>query len=202
LSLRELVPPKMYFPLAQLRTPPPASLTLSVRADRGPPAALIKSVSAAVVKVDPGISVTFRSLTDQIHASLAQERVVALLSGFVGGLAALLSGLGLFGITSYSVSRRRREIGIRMALGAAPTSVLGDVFSRVLVLVGIGLAIGAGVSLWVSPFLTPMLFGLGPRDPVTFGGSALALLAICLLAAWRPARHATRIDPAAVLRSH
>ena len=200
-SLREPAPPTMYFPLAQLRNAPPASLTLSVRSKSESPLALARSVAAAIETVNPEAVLTFRPMADQINASLAQERVVAMLSSFFGGLAVLLAGLGLFGVTSYSVSRRRREIGIRIALGAAPNAVLRLVLARVFLLVGIGVVIGAGVSLWATQFVASLVFGLEPRDPTTFACAAMLLMGVGVLAALPPARHAARIDPAVVLRS-
>ena len=120
--------------------------------------------------------VTSRSLTDQVNAALTQERVVAMLSGFFGALALLLAGLGLYGVTSYAVSRRRTEIGIRMALGAAPGGVVRLVLSRVTLLVGIGILVGAAVSLpWASQFVATLLYGLEPRDPVTLAAAAVVL---------------------------
>jgi predicted permease len=199
-SLREPVPPTMYFPLAQLRNAPPAALTLSVRSAAGAPLALARTVAAAIGTVNPG-SVTFRPLADQIDASLVQERAIALLSGFFGGLAVLLAGLGLFGVASYSVSRRRREIGIRMALGAAPNAVLRLVLTRVFLYVVIGVVIGAGVSLWATQFVASLLFGLEPRDPSTFAGASMLLIGVGVLAALPPAWRAARIDPAVVLRA-
>jgi len=135
-----------------------------------------------------------------VTASLAQERLVAILSGFFGGLALLLAGLGLYGVTAYAVSRRRTEIGIRMALGAAPARVVRLVLSRVWILVGVGVLVGAGVSVWASKFVATLLFGLEPRDPVTLVGAAIVLATVGALAGWLPAYRASRIDPAEVLR--
>ena len=136
-----------------------------------------------------------------MNASLIQERIVALLSGFFGGLALLLAALGLYGITSYAVSRRRAEIGIRMALGAAPAGVVRLVLTRVTVLVAIGVAVGTAVSLWASKFVATLLFGLEPRDPVTLIGAAIVLATIGAVAGWLPAYRASRVDPAEVLRT-
>ncbi len=94
------------------------------------------------------------------------------MSGFFGGLASLLAGLGLYGVTSYAVSRRRTEIGIRMALGAAPAGVVRLVLTRVAWLIGIGVVLGIGISLWASKFVASLLYSLEPRDPATLVGAA------------------------------
>jgi predicted permease len=202
-SLREPIPPTMYVPLAQFneaRQPAPPSVSISVRSAGGSPALLARSVGAAINEVNGDLALTYRPLVDQVNASLTQERLVAMLSGFFGGLALLLAGLGLYGVTSYAVSRRRTEIGIRMALGAAPAGVVRLVLSRVSLLVGIGVIAGAGVSVWASKFVATLLYGLEPRDPVTLVGSAVTLAVVGALAGWLPARRASRIDPAEVLR--
>ena len=198
-SLREPVPPTMYLPLPQ-QTDGPSSMSVSIRAAGGSPALLTKSAADALTGVNKDVAITFRLLTEQVNASMIQERVVAMLSGFFGGLALLLAGLGLYGVTSYAVSRRRTEIGIRMALGAAPGGVVRMVLRRVAMLVGVGVLVGAGVSVWASRFVATLLYGLEPRDPLTLVGAALVLSLIGALAGWIPARRAARIDPARVLR--
>ena len=200
-SLREPPPPTVYFPLAQLQRVPPALLTLTVRSEAPSPLQLSRSIAAAVATVDPDAALTFLPLTEQINASVAQERILALLSGFFGGFAVLLAGLGLFGVTSYSVSRRRREIGIRMALGAAPGGVMRLVFGRVCLMIAAGVVIGAGMSIWATRFTTSLLFGLEPRDPATFAYAAALLVGAGLLAALPPAWHASHVDPSVALRS-
>jgi putative ABC transport system permease protein len=198
-SLREPVPPTMYLPLPQ-QTDGPSSMSVSVRAAGGSPALLTKSVAAALAGVNKDLAITFRLLSEQVNSSLIQERVVAMLSGFFGGLALLLAALGLYGVTSYAVSRRRTEIGIRMALGAAPGGVVRLVLRRVALLVGVGVIVGGSVSLWAARFVATLLYGLQPRDPVTLAGAALVLSLIGAIAGWIPARRAARIDPARVLR--
>jgi putative ABC transport system permease protein len=137
-----------------------------------------------------------------VRAATVQERVIAMLSGFFGGLALLLAGIGLYGVMSYAVSRRRTEIGIRMALGAGPASAVRLVLLRVALLVGLGVAAGAGLSLWAAKFMeaSSLIYGLKPRDPGTLLTAVLVLSAIGAIAGYLPARRAARIDPARVLR--
>ena len=205
-SVRRPVPPTMYFAVTQSEDPltrlsdAGTSISLSVHAATGARGALSKSVAAAIARVDPNVSVTFHSLADEIDGSLTQERIVAMLSAFFGGLALLLAGIGLYGVMSYTVGRRRTEIGIRMALGAGPTSAVASILLRVAVLVGLGIATGAALSLWASGFVGSLLYGLAPRDPAILAGAAVVLVLIAAAAAWVPARRAARIDPAQVLR--
>jgi ABC-type antimicrobial peptide transport system permease subunit len=203
-SLRETVPPTVYTALAQSYMPLDSftSMILNVRSKTGSPASLTRSVAAAIGSVNGGVSLTFRPFADQVHTSLAQDRLVAMLSTFFGVLALLLAGLGLYGVTAYAVARRRVEIGIRMALGAAPADVIRLVLARVSSLVGVGLLLGVVASLWVSQFVASLLYGVEPRDPATLVGAAAALSVIAGLAGWLPARRASRIDPAAVLRAN
>jgi putative ABC transport system permease protein len=198
-SLRAPVPPTMYIPIAQ-QPQPPSGISISVRAAGGSPALLTNSVAAALTSDNPNITLTFRPLAEQVNNSLIQERVVAMMSGFFGGLALLLAGLGLYGVTSYAVNRRRTELGIRLALGAGPAGVNRLVLRRDAILVSLGVILGSAVSLWDGRFVPTLLYGLQPRDPVTLAGAAVVLGLIGVLAGWLPARRASRIDPARVLR--
>jgi predicted permease len=198
-SLRDPVPPTLYVPYLQ-HSNPPSFMSVSVRASGGSAALLTKSLAAALTPVHGDIAITFRPLSDQVNSALTQERIVAMLSGFFGALALLLSALGLYGVTSYAVSRRRTEIGIRMALGAAPAGVIRLVLRRVVMLVGLGVVLGSAVSLWAAHLVSTLLFGLEPRDPMTLAGAVAVLGTIGAIAGWLPARRASRIDPARVLR--
>jgi putative ABC transport system permease protein len=202
LSLRAAVPPTMYVPLAQQ---PAASGffafgTLSVRAASGSPASIARGVGDAIALVDADIAITFTPLKQQVDAALVQERILAMLSGWFSVLALLLSALGLYGVTAYAVNRRRREIGIRMAIGAAPARVVRLVLARVTVLLGLGMLIGTAASVWASRFVATLLYGLEPRDPATLISSAAVLAAVGALAGSLPAYRASRVDPAEVLR--
>jgi putative ABC transport system permease protein len=201
-TLREPIRPTLYQPLAQYdpsRFPLPG-ISISVRAAGESPAQLSRAIAAALTQVDRDLAFSFWPLADQVNASLIQERLVAMLSGFFGALALLLAALGLYGVTAYAVSRRRAEIGIRMALGAAPGGVVRMVLARVILLVGLGVVVGGSISLWASTFVSTLLYGLEPRDPITLAGAAATLAAIGGVAGWLPAHRASRIDPSEVLR--
>jgi putative ABC transport system permease protein len=203
-SLRDDVPPTMYAPLAQWNMPFPLIpfFSISLRASAGSPMLTARAVTAALTTVDHDVEFVFppHLLADQVSGSLTQERIVGMLSGYFGALALLLAALGLYGVTSYSVSRRRTEIGVRMALGAAPQRVIRMVLSRVTRLVALGVLFGVFVSLWASTFVATLLYGLAPRDPLTLIGAAVTLAAVGAVAGWLPARRASRLDPAEVLR--
>jgi predicted permease len=200
LTPRDGVPPTMYQALLQHKTDNQPAVTIAVQAASGAPMLLTRNLTDAIMRVDPDLSLAFRPMKTAIRAATSQERVVAALSGFFGVLALLLAGIGLYGVMSYAVSRRRTEIGIRMALGARPAGAVALVLRRVALLVGTGVIVGSGVALWVAQFVSALLFGLQPRDPATFVAAALVLTVIGALAAWLPARRAARIDPARVLR--
>ena len=198
-GLREPVPPTMYRPSVQEEKAESAT-NLSVRAAHGSPALLSRAVSSALGSVNPNLALTFRPLADQIKASYIQERLLAMLSGFFGGVALLLSGLGLYGVMSYAVTRRRTEIGIRLALGASPHGIIRLVLRRVAVLVLAGVIVGATLSLWLAKFVGTLLFNMPARDPATLTGAIVVLAGIGVLASSLPAWRASRIDPTTVLR--
>ena len=142
----------------------------------------------------------FVTLEEQVQGSLTQERLVATLAGFFGGLGLLLAAVGLYGVTAQAVTARRAEIGIRMALGATVDGVVRLVLARTARLVAVGIVAGAALSIWAAKFVASLLYGLTPRDPVTFAGAALLLASVAALAAWLSARRVARFDPADVLR--
>jgi ABC-type antimicrobial peptide transport system permease subunit len=181
---------------------PGPNITIAVRSATQSPLLLTRTLADALSGVDKDVTLSFRAYHETIREATAQERVVALLSAFFGGLALLLAGLGLYGVMSYAVSRRRTEIGIRMALGAGPGGAIRLVLGRVALLVAAGVAAGTALSLWAGAFIasTNLLFGLQPRDPATLLTAALVLAAIGGMAGYLPARRASRIDPARVLR--
>jgi putative ABC transport system permease protein len=205
LALREEIPPMIYLPLAQSvgMEPPDATVTaLSLRSASGRSAAsLVPDVAARLAAIDPRLTFTFRPLSDYVDAAIAQERTIALLATFFGALGLLLAGVGIYGVVAYSVSLRRREIGVRLALGAAPPEVVGLVFRRVTFLIGTGIAGGALAARWGTRALDTLVYGVDPRDPVTLLAAAAALGLVGVLAGAVPALSASRTDPAIVLRS-
>jgi putative ABC transport system permease protein len=200
-SPRETIGPTVYLPLAQLDLADMRPFAaLAVRAQGGSPAQLTRSVAKALQEVDPRLSLTFRPLAEQVRSAVTQERVVALLSTIFGVVAALLAAIGLYGVTSYAVSRRRTEIGVRMALGADASGVVRLVLRGAASLLAAGIAIGTAASLLAAGLVRSLLYGLEPRDPLSLVTAAVALVAVGLLAAALPARRAARIAPAEVLR--
>jgi len=200
-SLRDAIPPTMYQASAQ-NTKPGPGITIAVRAATGSPALLTRSLADALSRVDPDVTLTFTPYRTTVREATVQERVIAMLSAFFGGLALLLAGLGLYGVMSYAVSRRRAEIGIRMALGASPAGAIRLILLRAAALVGLGVAAGTVLTLWAAKFMTgsSLIYGVQPRDPITLASAALVLTAVGAAAGYIPARRASRIDPARVLR--
>jgi putative ABC transport system permease protein len=200
-TVREAHAPTTYRPLAQRDDPLLfTSFFITLRASAGSPVLLTRSVSAVLTGMDRDLGLTFRPLALQVDDTLAQDRVVAMLSGFFGALALLLAAIGLYGVTAYGVARRRREIGIRAALGAAPLDIIRLVLVRVALLVGAGVIVGAGVGVWASTLVGSLLYGLEPHDSRTLVGAVAVLAAVGVAAGWVPAWRASRIDPADVLR--
>jgi putative ABC transport system permease protein len=191
----------MYVPVAQ-RAPEAfwPTVFLTINAPSGRRQVLEHSVAAALTQADPTVAFTFGNFDQLVEATVTQERLIAMLSTFFGGLALLLAAVGLYGVVAHTVRARQMEIGLRMALGAAPSSIVRLVFQQIAVLIAGGLAFGLAGSLWAVRFVEALLFNLGARDPVTFAGAAVVLVTVGVLAAWMPARRAARLDPATVLR--
>jgi len=165
-----------------------------------PLAALTEQVKSAIAGVSPDIMIYFRVFKTMIRDHLVEDRVMAMLSGFFAGLATLLAIIGLYGVMSYMVARRRSEIGIRMALGADSGNVSKMILREAGVLLVIGLAIGIGLALAASSVVSAMLFGLKPYDPTTLAAAVAALALAALAASYLPARRAARLNPMVALR--
>jgi putative ABC transport system permease protein len=197
-DMHEEFQPTAYFPLAQEKKPR-SDVSVVVRSTEQLPA-VINSVKTAVAEVNPEIDIDFRVFKTQVHDTLLQDELMATLSGFFGFLAALLAVIGLYGVISYMVAQRRNEIGVRMALGAQQQDVIRMVMREAAVLVAIGLAVGTVLGLLAAKGAASLLFGLKPRDPLTFVISIAALAAVASLAGFVPARRAAALDPWTALR--
>jgi ABC-type antimicrobial peptide transport system permease subunit len=165
------------------------------------PIAVAASIRSVVSQMDSNLPLfdvhTQAELVDRL---LFQERMIAKLSGFFGILALVLACIGLFGLLSYEVSRRTREIGIRMALGAQRNGVLKLVVGQGIVLAIIGAIVGIGVTLGVTRYLKSMLYDIHANDPATMAGVAILLTLVAVAACYIPARRAMRVDPMVALR--
>jgi predicted permease len=195
--VQEAPRPMAFFPMAQQIA---AAQTLDVRAI-GDLRSIVTDVRRAVVDVDntlPVGSVTL--LADQVAGGLRQERLIAALTSLFGILALGLASVGLFGVMSYTVSRRTTEFGIRMALGADRWRVLQSVVVEALVVVGWGLAAGLPAVLLASQLISSLLFGVGPADPTALSISGILLVSVAALASFVPAWRASRVDPIVALR--
>ncbi|MDQ2776844.1 MAG: ABC transporter permease [Acidobacteriota bacterium] len=199
LDLREDFHPTVYIAASQ-DTNPGKIVTFELRAATGNATAMIQEAKRAVGAVDPNASLQFRTLAGQVDESLARERLLATLSGFFGGLALLLAMLGLYGVTSYNVTQRRNEIGIRMALGAQQSQVLRTMLGEVATLIGIGLAIGFAATVGATRFIASLLYGVRANDSWTLSVAAAMLALVALMAGFLPARRASRLDPMNALR--
>jgi ABC-type antimicrobial peptide transport system permease subunit len=151
--------------------------------------------------MDPHLPLyNIKTLSTEIDESLVQERLVTWLSAAFGVLATLLTALGLYGVLTFSVARRTREIGIRVALGAQRRDVFQLIMIRGVILVGVGIAVGLGASFAFSRFLQTLLFGVSPNSVTTLVAVSAGLIAVGLLACYIPARRATKVDPMIALR--
>ena len=178
---------------------PPASVNYSLRSE-GRVEASIPSARAAFSGVNRDIELEFQNLETQVNESLLRPRMVALLATVFGALALLLAMVGLYGMTNYAVARRKGEIGVRMALGAQPRSVIWLMLREVAMLVAAGLAVGLAASLAAGHLVVSLLYGVRFNDPLPLAGAGLTLAAAITLAAYLPARRAARGDSMAALR--
>jgi ABC-type antimicrobial peptide transport system permease subunit len=150
--------------------------------------------------LDPDVPVDVSRMTTLVDRSTASRRFTLTVIGLFGVLALVLAAIGVYGILSHVVADRTREIGIRMALGASPGSVVRLVFASASVAIGAGLAGGVAAALGVTRFLQSFLFEISPMDAPTMAAAVAVLLAVSVVAAWHPVRRASRIDPAVVMR--
>jgi putative ABC transport system permease protein len=190
--------PFMYFPATQQEKPDPddqilirSSLALT---------SLMGLLKQTIADVNPGIDLEFRVLETRVHNSLLQDELMATLSGFFGFLAALLAAIGLYGVISYMVVQRTKEIGIRMAIGAKRVDVVKMILREAGMLTAAGLVIGTGLALGSAQAAKSLLYGLKPRDPLTLVMAVILLSAVATLASFLPAHRASKLDPLTALR--
>ncbi len=188
----------MYLPIHQFyRSAPVLQVATS-----GPAGAAIDTVRRAVREVAPELALyDVRTLEEHLRMSVAIPRMAALLLGIFGGLALLLSAVGLSGVIAFSVSQRTQEIGVRMALGADRVRVLRGVLGQGARLAALGVGVGLAGAILATPLLDSLLVNVSPSDPLTFGTTAGILLLVALAAAWIPARRAAGLNPVEALRS-
>jgi len=196
-SLTEPRRPFLYLPLLQEYAP---QVNLHVRTSSDPKT-LVAALRGEVQAIDPSLpALNVETLSERVENSLGGERTQATLLGSGGLLALLLAAVGLYGVMSYTVAQRTREIGIRMALGAGRGNVMGLVLKQGVTLVSAGVVLGLGAAFGITRLLSSLLFGVSAVDPLTFIGTSVVLLAVSLLASYIPARRATKVDPLIALR--
>jgi len=198
INLRENIRRHVYVPISQESTL--TGLTLHVKTN-GEPAAVAEQLRAELKAIDPHLPLyNIKTLKTEIDESLVQERLVTWLSAAFGVLATLLTALGLYGVLTFSVARRTREIGIRVALGAQRRDVFRLIMTRGLILVAVGVAVGLGASFAFSRFIGSLLFGVQPNSVTTLAAVSVGLIVVALLSCYIPARRATKVDPMVALR--
>jgi len=176
------------------------TLFIGVRSE-GNPSAAMNAVRRVVNELDPTLPLAnVRSMEDVMSAAQSRPRFLTLLLTLFSSVALILAAVGIYGVISYSVAQRTREFGVRIALGAQPADLLGIVLRRGMLLAGIGVLTGLAGAFWLTRFLSSLLFGVTPTDPVTFGTIPLLLVGVALLASYIPARRATKVDPMVALR--
>ena len=196
-DIRDDYDPVVHLPMAQNSD---GRLVRILVKPRGRMDGVMAAITREVGRVNPEISVEMRVIGQSVRDGLVRERLMAALSGAFGALAGLLAAIGIYGVMSYTVTRRANEIGIRLAMGASRTGVLRLVIGEAVWLVGAGIVIGTALGLGAAKAASSLLFGLQPGDPLTIAGAIALLATIGLIASYLPARRASRVDPMNVLR--
>jgi predicted permease len=191
-------PSYFYLPLSQRYKP---RMALQIRMAPGiDPARAVRPVRAVVRKLDPSLPIEASLLEEDVQETLAQPRLFSWLLGSFSFTAVLVTAIGLYGALAYAVSRRTREFGIRMALGARASEIVTMVLRRGLFLTLVGLALGLLTASWATDIFSDLLFGVGPTDPAVFVSVAVLLVLVGLAASSLPAYRATRVDPMTIIR--
>jgi putative ABC transport system permease protein len=190
-------PPILYLPVLQAYD----GRTTLVIHTTGEPAAMIETIRSEVAQVAKNLPLfAVKSMSEQVATTLWQQRMAASLIGIFGGLALVLAAIGLYGIIAHSVTQRTREIGIRMALGADHTNIVGLVVKQGIRLALTGLSLGMVAALALTRLMSSLLYEVSATDPTTFIVASGTLIAVALLASYIPARRATKVDPMIALR--
>jgi putative ABC transport system permease protein len=198
LGLEEEFPAEIYLPMRQWTV---SDMTIVARADV-PPLSLVDQAKESVHEMDASLPVSkIRTVENIVAESIAQPRFYMLLLAAFASVALVLAAIGIFGVMSYTVSQRTREIGIRMALGAHASTVVSLVVRQAMWLAVFGLTLGLGAALMLSRAMTTLLFDLSPTDPLTFATVATLLAAVAFVASYLPARRAASVDPMVALRA-
>ena len=195
-TITEAPEPAMFMPILQA----PSSSTWLVARSNEDPQQLATAMRGALRNLDAAVPFTIRTWDRQLDSALFASRVATVSLGVLGGLGAMLAVTGIFGMASYSVSKRMRELGIRIALGAQRKEVLGAALGRVFRLLAAGSAAGLLLGLAATKVLALIVYQATPGDPVVLAGVVLTMLLLGLLAAWIPARRALDADPLMLLR--
>ena len=199
-SVGEEAIPTVYFPLAQRPFRVQFGGGLLLEAESIDAAALVEPAQAVLLEADPDMPAQFSALSTLVAQSLGERRLVLLvLSGF-SMVSLLLAGFGVFGVVSYSVARRTREMGVRIALGADPSAVRRMIVKQALRLIAGGLVVGSAGALVTSRVMRGLLYGVGAHDPLALGAAVVLLLAAGVVASWLPAHSGTRVDALIAIR--
>jgi ABC-type antimicrobial peptide transport system permease subunit len=197
-NLRDEIPVQAFIPYLASRYVGGMTVYLRTGLD---PKQVMSAVRQKIHMLDPNIPIYgMRTTEEQVDLSLRNERLIASLSSVFGLLATLLAVIGLYGVMAYTVARRTREIGIRMALGAIQGNVIWMVMKEVFVLVAIGVLVGLPLAIGLSTLVRNQLYGLAPHDPSTLVLSTLMLIVVASVAGFVPALRASRVDPTQALR--
>ncbi|HVL70021.1 MAG TPA: ABC transporter permease [Vicinamibacterales bacterium] len=197
-QVKQAIPPLFFRPYRQAPRVP--ALTYYVKT-AGDPVQFVAQMPRVVQRVDPNLPVeNLRTLPDQVRQSVFLDRFIGMLSTSFAVLATLLAAIGLYGVLAYTVAQRTREIGLRMALGAAPSRVRVMVLRQVAVMTVVGGAAGLVIAGWIAKFAERLLFEMQPRDPVVFAGAVATLALVALAAGFLPAHRASKVDPMTALR--
>lgn len=191
----------LYYPQAQNLRRLSRAMCLVIRTS-GPPSALAGAVRQELARAEPGMPVLkIDTVGEQVDAVLFQERLVARLSLFFGVVALFLTSIGLYGVMSFITARRTHAVGIRLALGATPASVMREVFEESGAVIGAGIVVGVPIAVVSARLVSSRLFGVGPADPWTIAAAAALMLTVAALAVYVPARRAATLNPLDALRA-